>query len=75
MSSIVFTEIKIAAISGILNPNIVDKLNITNAIMYNQRKGKGQYSIPVLKRNFNENSEEYKELDELHKKGYIYFEY
>ncbi len=72
--SITVKEIKVAYITGSISESLMDEMTEMDAPMYNDNGG-GQYPINTLKNRFDEDSDEYRDLEELESLGYSYIEY
>lgn len=66
--------VKIAYVTGRIPKSIIDEMTELDATMYDDNGG-GQYSLTTLRNRFDEDSEEYRELDGLLDNGYNYLEY
>jgi len=67
------TEFKVAYVKGGVPETIKNKMINMNASMYND-DGNGQYQLDTLRDKFDEDSEEYRCLNDLVKDGFDYIE-
>ncbi len=67
-------EVKVAYVVGGVSSEIVDEMTDIEATMYNNDGG-GQYSLETLRDRFDDECDEFADLDSLIKQGYNYIEY